>query len=64
MQDFTQIYSFGNYKFVLNEGLSTNVFDLVSDLDFATLLSKIDLFYSPFDKNKYADLIEVNKPNL
>ena len=64
MQDIMQIYSFGNYKLVLNEGLSTNVFDLVSDLDFATLLSKIDLFYSPFDKNKYADLIEVNKPNL
>lgn len=62
MQDFTQIYSFGNYKFVLNEGLSTNVFDLVGDLDFATLLSKIDLFYSPFDKNKYADLIKDNKP--
>lgn len=62
MQDFTQIYSFGNYKFVLNEGLSTNEFDLVGDLDFATLLSKIDLFYSPFDKNKYADLIKDNKP--
>lgn len=62
MQDFTQIYSFGNYKIVLNEGLSTNVFDLVGDLDFATLLSKIDLFYSPFDKNKYADLIKDNKP--
>lgn len=62
MQDFTQIYSFGNYKFVLNEGLSTNEFDLVGDLDFATLLSKIDLFYSPFDKNKYAALIGDNKP--
>lgn len=62
MQDFTQIYSFGNYKFVLNEGLSTNAFDLVGDLDFATLLSKIDLFYSPFDKNKYVTLIKDNKP--
>lgn len=38
------------------------MFDLVGDLDFATLLSKIDLFYSPFDKNKYADLIKDNKP--
>ena len=62
MQDVAQVYSFGNYKFVLNEGLKTNVFDLVNDLDFATLLGKIDLFYSSFDKNKYADLIEYNKP--
>ena len=64
MQDSTQTYSFGNYKIVLNTGLNTNEFDLVRDLDFATLVRKIDLFYSPFITDKYADLAQENKPRF
>ena len=62
MQDLQGIYSFENYKFVLNTGLYTNEFNFV--FDFTTLVNKIDLFYSPFNQNKYADLIHGNKPEI
>ncbi len=62
MQDLQGIYSFENYKFVLNTGLYTNEFNFV--FDFTALVNKIDLFYSPFNQNKYADLIHSNKPEI
>lgn len=62
MQDLQGIYSFENYKFVLNTGLYTNEFNFV--FDFTALVNKIDLFYSPFNQNKYADLIHDNKPEI
>lgn len=62
MQDLQGIYSFENYKFVLNTGLYTNEFNFV--FDFTALVNKIDLFYSPFNQNKYADLIHGNKPEI
>lgn len=49
-------YHFNDYQFVLNTGLNTNEFALISDLDFAGLLSKIDEFYSPIQDNKYQDV--------
>lgn len=62
MQDLQGIYSFENYKFVLNTGLYTNEFNFV--FDFTALVNKIDLFYSPFNQNKCADLIHGNKPEI
>lgn len=62
MQDLQGIYSFENYKFVLNTGLYTNEFDFV--FDFTALVNTIDLFYSSFNQNKYADLIHGNKPKI
>lgn len=62
MQDLQGIYSFENYKFVLNTGLYTNEFDFV--FDFTALVNTIDLFYSSFNQNKYANLIHGNKPEI
>lgn len=58
MNDVMQIYDFNAYKFVLNTGLNTNEFERV--FDFATLLTKIDYFYSDF--HKFENLIASNKP--
>ncbi|AJC87054.1 hypothetical protein [Campylobacter insulaenigrae] len=56
--DTTQTYSFEKYTFVLDIGLSTNDFGLINDLDFATLINKIDYYYSDF--TKYKHLAELN----
>ncbi len=45
--DRTQTYEFNAYKFVLNTGLNTNEFEAI--FDFATLIAKIDYFYSDFN---------------
>lgn len=45
--DRTQTYEFNAYKFVLNTGLNTNEFEAI--FDFATLITKIDYFYSDFN---------------
>lgn len=58
MNDLTQTYRFDCYKNVLNTGLNTNDFTFVNENDYATLLSKIDYFYSDFNTNKYKNLIE------
>lgn len=47
-------YHFDDYQFVLNTGLNTDEFSLISD--FASLLNKIDEFYSPIDENKYISI--------
>lgn len=57
------IYSFDDYKFVLNTGLNTNDFDLVENDDFISLLTKIDYFYSDFNEDKYKELLDNNKVN-
>lgn len=63
-ESLPKFYDFDNYKFVLNTGLATNSFDEVLYLDFATILEKIDYFYSDVkDHNKYADLIDSNRIN-
>lgn len=54
-------YNFGDYQFVLNTGLDTTEFDLISNLDFKSLIEKIDEFYSPIESNKYADIGMVAK---
>ena len=46
MNDLTQTYHFDCYKNVLNTGLNTNDFAFINENDYATLLSKIDYFYS------------------
>ena len=62
MQDFQGIYSFDNYKYVLNNGLYTNVFNDV--FDFPTLIAQIDIFYSDFNVQKYGDLADANRPTI
>lgn len=59
-----KIYSFNKYKIVLNTGLNTNDFNAVCYLDFITLLTKIDLFYSDFNKQQYEYLINDNRPKI
>lgn len=55
-------YCFDDYLFVLNKGLNTDEFDLISDLDFRALLDKIDQYYSPIEDNEYIDVaISVKK---
>lgn len=53
------LYDFEDYKFVLNTGLKTDEFDVVRDLDFATIVNMIDSYYS--DCTEYNDLIAENK---
>lgn len=53
-------YNFNDYQFVLNTGLDTLEFDLISDLDFKAVLDKIDEFYSPLTNEKYQSLIAPN----
>lgn len=48
MKDETGIYSFDDYKIVLNIGLSTDEFTSVASSDFSTLITKIGYFYSDF----------------
>ena len=64
MQDLQGIHSFENYKFVLHIGLDTNEFDLIGNLDFATLIAKIDIFYSDFNVEKYGDLVHSSKSTI
>ncbi|MGT2779386.1 restriction endonuclease [Streptococcus intermedius] len=52
-------YDFEDYKFVLNTGLKTDEFDVVNDLDFATIINKIDVHYS--DCAGYDYLVADNK---
>lgn len=54
-------YNFRDYQFVLNTGLDTTEFDLISNLDFKSLIEKIDELYSPIENNKYADIGMVAK---
>lgn len=54
--DATQTYRFDDYKIVLNTGLNTDEFTFLND--YATLLARIDYFYSDFDKNKFSSNIQ------
>jgi hypothetical protein len=56
-----KFYNFEDYKYVLNEGLETNVFETSSLNDFASIIEKIDYFYSDLSENKYAYLVDDNK---
>ncbi|MBN4083817.1 restriction endonuclease [Mycoplasma sp. CSL10137] len=57
-----KFYDFKKYKEVLNIGLETNEFSEVEDLDFATIINKIDYFYSDYiENNKYISLINDTK---
>lgn len=60
----TETYNFDSYKTVLNTGLGTDDFDTIEYLNFASLLEKIDLFYSDFDTDSYGYLLERNRPLL
>lgn len=57
-------YNFENYQFVLNTGLNTEQFDLISNLDFKSLIEKIDEFYSPVEDNRYRNLVYGNLINM
>ena len=63
LSDFLpKFYDFDDYKYVLNIGLETEEFSEVANLDFATIINKIDYFYSDYiDNNKYISLINNNK---
>ena len=55
-------YDFEDYKHVLNTGLQTEEFSPISYLDIASILNKIDYFYSEIiENNKYNYLINDNK---
>lgn len=57
-----KFYDFYDYMYVLNTGLDTEDFSEVEYLDFATIINKIDYFYSDYiDNNKYISLINDNK---
>lgn len=57
-----KFYDFDDYKYVLNTGLETDEFSEVEYLDFATIITKLDYFYSDhIDNNKYNSLINENK---
>ena len=60
----TETYNFDSYKTVLNIGLGTDDFDTIEYLNFASLLRKIDLFYSDFNTDSYGYLLEHNRPLL
>lgn len=60
----TETYNFDRYKTVLNTGLGTDDFDAIEYLNFASLLEKIDLFYSDFNTDSYGYLLERNRPLL
>lgn len=60
-EDPNKFYDFENYKYVLNTGFSTDEFSSINFLDFASLVDKIDYFYSDEIKdNKYDFLMEEN----
>lgn len=57
-----KFYDFEDYKYVLNTGLETDYFTDIEDLDFSSVIDKIDYFYSEeIAKNKYKYLIKNNK---
>lgn len=57
-----KFYDFDDYKYVLNEGLETKEFSSVQDLDFATIINKIDYFYRDYiDNNQYKNDIDNNR---
>lgn len=61
-KNINKIYNFDDYKYVLNTGLETDEFASVEYLDFASIINKIDYFYSnEISNNKYSYLIEENK---
>lgn len=61
-KNINKIYNFDDYKYVLNTGLETDEFASVEYLDFASIINKIDYFYSDeISNNKYSYLIEANK---
>ena len=61
-ESFPKFYDFEDYKFVLNTGLETEEFTDIDNLDFATVISKIDYFYSEFlENNTYEHLINSNR---
>lgn len=61
-ESFPKFYNFEDYKFVLNTGLGTEEFTDIDNLDFATVISKIDYFYSEYlENNKYELLINSNR---
>lgn len=55
------IYSFDDYRFVLNVGLNTDKFSEIENLNFAKIIENIDIFYS--DYNKYENLAQIQKTN-
>jgi hypothetical protein len=57
-----KFYDFDAYKYVLNTGLETEEFKLINFSDFASIVTKIDYFYSEAVlSNKYSQLIPDNK---
>lgn len=57
-----KFYNFEDYKYVLNTGLETDEFTNIEDLDFLSIMDKIDYFYSEKTaNNKYKNLIIMNK---
>lgn len=57
-----KFYNFEDYKYVLNTGLETNEFTNIGNLDFSSIMDKIDYFYcEKIANNKYKDLIIINK---
>lgn len=57
-----KFYNFEDYKYVLNIGLETDEFTNIKELDFSSVMDKIDYFYSEkIASNKYKNLIIMNK---
>ncbi|MCK3655137.1 restriction endonuclease [Pasteurellaceae bacterium Macca] len=57
-----KFYDFDDYKYVLNTGLNTDEFSSISNLDFASIVNKIDYFYEvTLETNKYCDLVQYNR---
>lgn len=56
-------YDFEKFIFVLNYGLDTSDFDEINNLDFNSLLEKIDFYYSHFISEDNTELIISNKKN-
>lgn len=60
-----KFYDFDDYKYVLNTGFKTSEFNYINYLDFASIIDKIDYYFSDnVNDNKYYNLIKKNKLDL
>ncbi|SRX59198.1 hypothetical protein [Mycoplasma mycoides] len=59
-----KIYNFENFKQVLNIGLNTNEFENIDDLDFLTVIQKIDDIYGEPKQNQYDNLKQLIIRNI
>ncbi|WFQ95681.1 hypothetical protein MFERI15568_00087 [Mycoplasma feriruminatoris] len=57
-------YSFENFKKVLNVGLNTNEFQNIDELDFLTVIQKIDDIYGESKQNQYDNLKQLIIKNI